>query len=148
MVHRSDAHYQPLSLAEPTALDRIQSEHLTRFLEDQNLYEPAAQSEVREDALGILDLVVKAWVRRVYRHKRFPEFMCEEATSKIFTFGSYRLGVHGPGADIDALCVAPKHVTIQDFFGDQEHSLECMLKVARGGTVGPVAFLFSLLSSG
>ncbi|KAB0380869.1 hypothetical protein FD755_008653, partial [Muntiacus reevesi] len=39
----------------------------------------------------------------------------ENVGGKIFTFGSYRLGVHTKGADIEAWCVAQRHVDRSDF---------------------------------
>ncbi|CAO3649806.1 unnamed protein product [Cunninghamella blakesleeana] len=60
--------------------------------------------------------MVKEFVYRVSKMKGFPDTLAKEAGGKIFTFGSYRLGVHGSGADIDTLCVFPKHVEREHFF--------------------------------
>lgn len=39
------------------------------------------------------------------------------AGPSLISFGSYRLGVHTPDADVDCLVLAPPHVTRDDFFG-------------------------------
>ena len=62
------------------------------------------------------------------------EAAASAAGGKIFTFGSYRLGVHGPGSDIDTLCVVPKHVSREDFFD----VFEAMLKETPGVTEASV----------
>lgn len=44
------------------------------------------------------------------------EVLIRNARGKIFTYGSFRLGVFGPGSDIDTLVVAPKYVLRDDYF--------------------------------
>ena len=44
------------------------------------------------------------------------EHLVQSAGAKVFTFGSFKLGVFGPGSDIDTLVVGPKDVSRDDFF--------------------------------
>jgi poly(A) polymerase len=73
---------------------------------------------------------VKKFVYQVSISSGLSEATANAAGGKIFTFGSYRLGVHGPGTDIDTLCVVPKHVSREDFF----EVFEGMLKEIDGVT--------------
>ncbi|GJP35286.1 hypothetical protein CLOM_g19793 [Closterium sp. NIES-68] len=113
------ASVNPISLAGPSPQDVQRTKELEKFLLDAGLYESQEEAIVREEVLGRLDELVKAWVKSVSRRKGFNDQFVADANAKIFTFGSYRLGVHGPGADIDTLCVGPRHATREeDFFGE------------------------------
>lgn len=54
------------------------------------------------------------FVTRVAKEKESG--LARDARGKIFTYGGFRLGVFGPGSDIDTLVVAPKYVTRDDYF--------------------------------
>jgi len=52
------------------------------------------------------------------------------AAPSLLSFGSYRLGVHTPDADVDCLVLAPPHVTRDDFFGSWVDVLKAEKRVA------------------
>ncbi|XP_021638301.2 nuclear poly(A) polymerase 1 isoform X2 [Hevea brasiliensis] len=121
---------EPISLGGPTEYDEIKTHELEKFLRDVGLYESQEEAVSREEVLGRLDQIVKNWVKAISRAKGLNEQLVQEANAKIFTFGSYRLGVHGPGADIDTLCVGPRHATREeDFFGELYRMLSEMPEV-------------------
>ncbi|KAH0646652.1 hypothetical protein KY284_034536 [Solanum tuberosum] len=108
---------KPLSLAGPTEADLQRNEALENFLKESELYESEEETARREEVLHQIDQIVKSWVKQLTRQRGYTDQMVEDANAMIFTFGSYRLGVHGPGADIDTLCVGPSYVNRdEDFF--------------------------------
>ncbi|XP_066395489.1 nuclear poly(A) polymerase 1-like [Miscanthus floridulus] len=107
---------EPISLSGPTEKDLMQTTEVEKYLSDAGLYESQDEAVLREEVLGKLDQTVKAWIKKATRISGFGEQFVHEANAKIFTFGSYRLGVHGPGADIDTLCVGPRHATRNEYF--------------------------------
>lgn len=52
---------------------------------------------IRTVVLDKLNNIVKEFVYRVSKLQGFSENTCKSAGGKIFTFGSYQLGVHGSG---------------------------------------------------
>ena len=77
---------------------------------DYNQYETDAEKRHRENILARLNEIIKEWIREVCKKEGKDEDTIRNSGGKIFTFGSYRLGVHDPHTDIDALCVAPRHI--------------------------------------
>ncbi|XP_023548038.1 nuclear poly(A) polymerase 4-like [Cucurbita pepo subsp. pepo] len=122
---------KPISVAGPSDTDVQRNKELEKFLVDAGLYESKEESAKREEVLSRIGQIVKDWVKQLTRIKGYTDQMVEDANAVIFTFGSYRLGVHGPGADIDTLCVGPSYVNREDdFFYLLHNMLEEMEEVS------------------
>ncbi|XP_072283524.1 poly(A) polymerase alpha isoform X2 [Pyxicephalus adspersus] len=116
---QTQKHYgitSPISLAVPKESDCVHTQKLIETLNPFGVFEEEEELHRRILILGKLNNLVKEWIREISEQKHLPQSVIENVGGKIFTFGSYRLGVHTKGADIDALCVAPRHVERTDFF--------------------------------
>ncbi|CAJ1951077.1 unnamed protein product [Sphenostylis stenocarpa] len=108
---------KPISTAGPTVSDLQRTIELEKFLVVSGLYENKEETAKREEVLHRLEQIVKKWVKQLTRLRGYTDQMVEDANAIIFTFGSYRLGVHGPGADLDTICIGPSYVNREeDFF--------------------------------
>lgn len=105
---------QPISLDHPTKEDLTLTQSLLDTLHEAKSFESLEESKHRIKVLCQINQLVKQWIAKVTKI-RIPdrEF---NGGGKLMAFGSYRLGVHSSGSDIDTLVVAPRHVTRQDFF--------------------------------
>uniref|UniRef100_A0A8C1PXZ9 Poly(A) polymerase n=1 Tax=Cyprinus carpio TaxID=7962 RepID=A0A8C1PXZ9_CYPCA len=118
-AQQTPKHYgitSPISLAQPKEADLVLTRKLTETLRPFGVFEEELELQRRILVLGKLNTLVKVWIREVSEVKNIPASVIDNVGGKIFTFGSYRLGVHTKGADIDALCVVPRHVERSDFF--------------------------------
>lgn len=108
---------------------QVATELLDGLLHEYGLYESELASVKRERILGNLYRICKEWVESVMEKRGYARSVIKNAGVKICTSGSYRLGVHGPGSDIDTLCVAPMPVTLDDFFDSLHKMLEANREV-------------------
>ncbi|GMF17773.1 unnamed protein product [Phytophthora lilii] len=100
---------------------------LQSFVDYVDKISPTDVPEARMHKLQVLkqlsDLLTK-WVKMVGRERELSEEHIALTKGSLFLAGSYRLGLDDPNSDIDAVCVAPWHVTHDDFFGSFCHMLE------------------------
>ncbi|KAM3523463.1 hypothetical protein NHJ13051_005066 [Beauveria bassiana] len=127
----------PISVSLPTENEKRISESLIEELRRQKTFESPSDTQKRSapdntrrrafDAndslsnrhtvLESLQKITDEFVRKVAREKEPKnDILIKNARGKVFTYGSFRLGVFGPGSDIDTLIVAPKYVTREDYF--------------------------------
>ncbi|GJR55391.1 nuclear poly(A) polymerase 4-like protein isoform X1 [Tanacetum coccineum] len=120
---------RPLSLDGPSEADTISTQELNKLLVDAGLYESVEESVKQEDVTAQIKQVLD-WVKQLTRQRGYTDQMVEEANAVIFTFGSYRLGVHAPGTRIDTLCVGPSYVNRdEDFFFVLHDILKAMKEI-------------------
>ncbi|EFP03789.1 hypothetical protein CRE_28774 [Caenorhabditis remanei] len=106
---------QPISTNAPTKSDFKLTDSLNESLHQFECYESKEESMTRIKVLSKLNALVKQWIKTLTA-QRIPNGHELNAGGKLISFGSYRLGVHNSGADIDALVIAPRHVARLDFF--------------------------------
>mmetsp|Transcript_31852 Transcript_31852/g.67467 ORF Transcript_31852/g.67467 Transcript_31852/m.67467 type:complete len:843 (-) Transcript_31852:11-2539(-) len=90
---------------------------LTEYIANNVALESEEGIRTRERVLVEMRALHREWVKSVATKRGLNRDAVESAGGELFTSGSYRLGVHEPGADIDTIAVAPNICTRDDFFG-------------------------------
>lgn len=90
---------------------------LQEFAADNIPLESMEGIQRRERVLNRMQKLCQDWVKSVCRKQGLPRQVVDAAGGVLKTSGSYRLGVHEPGADIDCILVVPGMCNRQHFFG-------------------------------
>jgi poly(A) polymerase len=101
----------------PTPLEERFQNSLQSYCAEHIPTESVVGITTRERVLNRLTVMCRDWIRSVCIKRNLPQDIIDGAGGQLFTSGSYRLGVHEPGADIDTILVAPSIVRRHDFFG-------------------------------
>ncbi|KAI9726500.1 MAG: polynucleotide adenylyltransferase [Chrysothrix sp. TS-e1954] len=128
--------FDPLSTAFPTEKETASNNAMIEELKAQNNFEAPAETERRSAVLAELQKITMEFVKHVGKKKGLSQGQISDAGGKVATYGSFRLGVFGPGSDIDTLVVAPKHVSREDFF---EHFPSILNDMSPAGAVTELA---------
>ena len=108
----------PLSIEPSRPQELASSEALVRYLDEVAPLADEENTRSREEVLNELLRLFRQWVRDVCvaKHVYADDESAMEAGGNIFVSGSFKLGVNTPDGDIDAICIAPRHVVREDFF--------------------------------
>ncbi|CAF4693014.1 unnamed protein product, partial [Rotaria sp. Silwood1] len=107
---------QPISTKFPDPLDIIATKNLEDTLRSYDYFESSEELSHRVQVMAKLNVLVREWIRNVSLAKNVPPEIADTVGGRVHTFGSYRLGVHSKGGDIDTLLIAPRHIDRTDFF--------------------------------
>eukprot|EP00628_Pelagophyceae_sp_CCMP2097_P035172 CAMPEP_0184281262 /NCGR_PEP_ID=MMETSP0977-20130417/60690_1 /TAXON_ID=483370 /ORGANISM="non described non described, Strain CCMP2097" /LENGTH=519 /DNA_ID=CAMNT_0026587241 /DNA_START=39 /DNA_END=1594 /DNA_ORIENTATION=+ len=115
----------PIDESVPTAEDLASSAALEDALRSLGVYESEDGRAVRQRVITELQEVASAWCAS---EPGAPA----DTRCVLRTFGSVRLDVHSPDADIDVVLVAPRHCTRDAFFGSLVKRLSAAQNIGAG----------------
>ena len=101
---------------EPTPEELLLTKDLEDVLRANDVYAPEEEFYSRIEVISKLRTLFLDWVKSVSLKKNIPENRLDKVAGKMYTFGSYRLGLITKGSDIDTLCVVPRHIERAEFF--------------------------------
>mgnify|MGYP002631110530 CR=1 FL=1 len=86
--------------------------------EKYKVFEVPEVMQNRTRSIQYLQDCVEKWYLQIGVLKNQDRALLESKKAKVLVFGSYRLGVHFAGTDIDTICVFPPFITKEDFLND------------------------------
>jgi poly(A) polymerase len=112
----NDSSILNIALRSPGKNDVILNRKFEQYLDKIEPLATSAEVELRKSVLNEIQKIINKWIQEASTKQGFTGEALRMACGKVFTFGSFRLGLVTPASDIDALCVAPKHISRDDFF--------------------------------
>lgn len=108
----------PVSLSFPSNDEKRLNNEMVQFMTSrEDIYESITGQSGRAKVIAKLSLILINWASDVGKAKCIPDAICSIGGGILLKiFGSTRLGVHTPDADIDSLCIAPSFIDRADFF--------------------------------
>ena len=87
----------PISTSLPEQNDIDKNAELIEELKRENNYEGQEETQKRIKTLGQIQRCVQEFIKEVSKMQRLPESQIAQFGGKVYPYGSYRLGVYGPG---------------------------------------------------
>lgn len=102
--------------APPSASEVTANDCLHKLVRAAGLYELPDRDAARQRAVVEIDKLVRETIAYLATQKSLTTDAIARAGGRLLTFGSYRLGAHDMHTDLDALVLAPSHVSREDWF--------------------------------
>ena len=95
--------------------DEEETASLKRAINTLGLFYKHDDRAHRERVLSQILLLARQWIASLSEERGMPKAEAANLGAKLFTYGSYRLGVFNAESDIDVLIVGPRNINRNDF---------------------------------